>query len=89
MANLTERKLDLSDLSDEEPTHEMTLEDWVHFCGGDLVRANLFADFQGDLEAVAPLLILPQLPTGLRDTNVFPFRRADRETSPVSPRAVG
>ncbi len=60
--------LDLSYISDEEPTHTMTWEELVAFCGGDEIRARLYQNHQSD---VVEELEIPKLEPGLRDTNVF------------------
>lgn len=45
---------DYSDLSDDEPTHEMDLRDYVWFCDGDLCKAWHYFDFKSDVVEIKP-----------------------------------
>jgi len=45
----TNGKVDISDLSDERPTYEMTWEDWLRLCDGDELTARQFVDFRSDV----------------------------------------
>jgi hypothetical protein len=62
------------ELCDEGPVADLSFDDWVSLCGGDVERARAFFSFESDV--VEPLLIrwskLPfaRLEPRGRDTNV-------------------